>query len=215
MKKVMGKTFAIAFADMVSTVLRMNGKTDVFLSPQILIDANCEDLSTAVDFATNEELGFESQFAYPFFGIPRSISRWSEDNYTVSKRERHRIDDVKCFFGHDEIKSAILANFAEGGRKYPLVGILRCNDFVDRQVAAVASMETMPYRFPVNTPPAQGALGSSDRHAVLIVGVDTTFADPEMHFCEVKSSHGKKWGVDGFSKVGFGEFDVVLVPYYG
>lgn len=108
-----------------------------------------------------------------------------------------------------------MANFGEGGRKYPLVGILRRNDFADRQVAAVAATGMMPYRFPVNAPPAQGNLGSGSRHAVLIVGVDTTCADPEMHSCEVKGSHGKRWGIDGFSKVGFEVFEVVLVPCYG
>lgn len=207
-------SFKLVFVDMVYTVLCMMGiiDPDDYLSPQVLLDAKCDDIPSCVAFATKKELGFETLYTYPLIMIARTI--WSEVEYIARKYTRFRIDDVKYISDPDEIISTILANFGEGGRKFPLVGVLHTNDFKDREVAAAAAAG-VPYHLPVSASLARHPRGLRFRHAVLIVGVDTTSDDPLMHNCEVKGSFGKGWGLDGFSRVGFEVFEYVLLPVYG
>ncbi|PWA49280.1 hypothetical protein CTI12_AA481410 [Artemisia annua] len=146
-----GLSFILAFVDMVSTVLRMSGMTGLHLSPQVLIDAHCDDVPSCVALATKKELGIQSIDTYPYIMVERPIEEWSESEYIAGVSKRYRIDDVK---------------------------------------------------------------GLKTRHAVVIVGVDTTLEDPLMHHCEVKSSYGEQWGIGGFSRVGFEVFEYVLVPVY-
>ncbi|PWA37527.1 hypothetical protein CTI12_AA589760 [Artemisia annua] len=211
-EKTSGLSVIIAFCDMVSTVLRMNGFPRVVLTPQILLDINCADLATAIAFATRPDLGFETISSYPFEMISRDLSTWNESNYNVSREERYRIDDIKSFTDPEAIKSEILANFGAEGKKYPLMGVFLTNEFKSREVAAAAA-DGMPFRHQGAIPQHRPGLGS--RHGVVIVGVDTTSLDPAQHFVEVKSSYGRRWGREGFSKVAFEEFECVLVPYYG
>ncbi|PWA37526.1 hypothetical protein CTI12_AA589750 [Artemisia annua] len=211
-EKNYGLSVIIAFVDMVGTVLRINGKRNADLSPQVLMDAQCDDLLTAIAFATSPDLGLEPLTSYPFILISRYIPNWTERNFQTSKAKRYRIDDIKSFCDPDAIKSEILANFGENGKKYPLMGVLLTNEFKSREVAAAAA-DGMPFRHQGDVPIHRPGLQS--RHGVTIVGVDTTSLDPQEHFVEVKSSHGRRWGREGFSKVGFEVFETVLVPYYG
>ena len=200
---------------MVSTVLRMSGITGLQLSPQVLIDAHCDDVPSCVALATKKELGIPSINTYPYIMVERPIEEWSESEYIAGVSKRYRIDDVKYISDPDEIKSIILASFGEGGRKFPLVGVLRTNDFKNCSVAAAAAAaDGMPYHLPVTAAHASHPRVLKTRHAVVIVGVDTTLEDPLMHHCEVKSSYGEQWGIGGFSRVGFEVFEYVLVPVY-
>lgn len=119
-EKNYGQTFILSFTDMNGTVHRMNGRTNLVLSPQLLVDAQCDDVPTAIAFATQEHLGFESISVYPFIRRSREIAHWTENNYNVGPEMRYRIDEVRTISGSEEIKSAILANFGEGGSKYPI-----------------------------------------------------------------------------------------------
>ncbi|GJZ49917.1 transducin/WD40 repeat-like superfamily protein [Tanacetum coccineum] len=168
-EKTYGVSVIIAFCDMVSTVLRMNGFPNVVLTPQILLDINCADLATVIAFATRPDLGFKTISTYPF-------------TFT------------------EMIKSEILGNFGAEGNKYPLMGVFLTNEFKNREVAAAAA-DGMPFHHQGAIPQHRPGFGS--RHGVVIVGVDTTSLNPEEHFVEVKSSYGRRWGREGFSKVAF------------
>ncbi|GJW69635.1 hypothetical protein Tco_0126552 [Tanacetum coccineum] len=143
-EKTYGVSVIIAFCDMVSTVLRMNGFPGVVLTPQILLDINCADLATAIAFATCPDLGFQTVSTYPFEMISRDLSTWTERNYTVSREKRYRIDDIKTFTDPKMIKSEILTNFGDEGKKYPLMGVFLTNEFKSREVAAAAA-DGMPF----------------------------------------------------------------------
>ncbi|KAK1420193.1 hypothetical protein QVD17_21584 [Tagetes erecta] len=52
------------------------------------------------------------------------------------------------------------------------------------------------------------------KHALLMVGCNTTHEDPKMHYCIVKNSYGLKWGTKGFSLVEFDALEFIMVPKY-
>ncbi|GJV38741.1 transducin/WD40 repeat-like superfamily protein [Tanacetum coccineum] len=180
-----GLSFILAFVDMVSTVLRMSEMTGLHLSHQGLMDARCDDVPSCVALATKKELGIQTIDTYPYIMGERPTKERSESEYIAGESKRYRINDVK---------------------------VLRTNDFKNSSVAAA---DGMSYHLPVTAFPACHPKGLKTRHAVVIVGVDTTHEDPHMHHCEVKSSYGEQWGVGGFSRVGFEVFEYVLVPIFG
>ncbi|XP_071717900.1 uncharacterized protein [Rutidosis leptorrhynchoides] len=229
-QKEEGLCMKMALADMVGTVLRIHGSmnTKLVVSPQNLTDLPVKtDLRETVLYCTDREKGLESVDVCPFIRYKRSrgiaYQTDPDERHTVrylgyyegiAAAEGPNLELVYYPGGGAEVEKRLTKMFKEGGERLPCIGVLRLGELVNPEIAKeFANVGTSPFhhpRLPNNEDDAVKTYG--EQHAVVIVGIDTRPTDPNERWCEIKNTHGEKWGDGGFSRVGFDVFEYVLIP---
>ncbi|KAI7736542.1 hypothetical protein M8C21_020616, partial [Ambrosia artemisiifolia] len=210
-----GICLALTFADMISMVLKITReeRIDLILSPQPLIDASVFSVDKFRLFCS--EVGLESVNTFPFTRIKRGA--WKEKHYIERNLPRYYIGGITYHKDKVNIRKAILDNFALDGKKFPILCAIDVEHVLENEEAKRRAINKIPFHPPVEEvrePRLKKAKIKQDDHAMLIIGCDTTNSDPKMHYCMIKNSYGKGWGLNGVSVVPLDYFNYIMVPNY-
>lgn len=204
-----GQCTCFAFADLVTTILRMERVIgmDVFMSGQCLVDWGDKRLGKVKLFCCDPRLGFETTKDYPYEGVPRVLENdWSKlkyegvphallDDWSYCQSKgviRYVIDRFSDVRGKELIKDELEKHFRDGPG-YPCIAYLN----------ALA----------LNKPLSQDELERAN-HVVLIVALDLRSDDENRHCCHIKNSWGRNWHQQGFDDISFDVIKTVFIPHY-
>lgn len=112
---------------------------------------------------------------------------------------RYRVRGFKAFATPKGIKCELVRYFCEGPG-HACIGSLFVGELGKRKASDI-----LPYHHPPNFKPLRG-----NYHTVVIVGVSISGNESD-HFVEIKSSWGKKWAQEGFTKIGFDVLDQIEI----